>query len=133
MQAANDPTDAPTTPLGDLARHSVDYARTWSELFACEAQLARVSVHHLVWAMLWAGVLVLCAALAANAMVAAVANRWLQDWATALALTLLLNLAALLALLFAMRVWRQRLSLPRSRRARSDLLERINAARPKPG
>jgi hypothetical protein len=114
--------------ISELAHHTADYARAWSELFACETQLARISAQRLVTAAVWVCVLVLGVVINSNVLTAAVLNRWMQDWASSFALTLLLNLAALFGLLLAMRYWWRRLSLPRSRRALGQLLERIGNA-----
>jgi len=131
MNVAHDsPTLSASTQrkISDLAHHTADYVRTWSELFSCEAELARISAQRLVSATLWVCFVLLGVIVNSNALTAAVLNRWLQDWATSFALTLLLNFLVLVALLLAMRQWWRRLSLPRSRRALGELLERIHAA-----
>lgn len=130
MNVANNATAAPAADtqqkISNLAHHTADYVRTWSELFACEAQIARVSARHLVSATLWVCFLMLGVVINSNAVTAAVMHRWLQDWASAFALTLLLNFVVLVGVLLAMRQWWRRLSLPRSRRALGDLLERLH-------
>jgi hypothetical protein len=126
--------DAPTATadtqrkISELAHHTADYVRAWSELFTCEAELARISAQRLVAATLWVCLLVLGVVINGNVLTAAVFNRWTQDWASSFALTLLLNCVVLVGLLLAMRNWWRRLSLPRSRRALSQLLERIGDA-----
>ena len=131
MNAA--PEQAPTAAgtaykLGELAHQSIDYARAWSDLFACEAELARISANRLLFAFVWGCFFVFGIVVSGNALAAALLNRWLQDWASALALTLLLNFAVLFGLLLAMRGWWRRLSLPRSRRALRELMQRIHEA-----
>jgi hypothetical protein len=112
--------------LGDLAHYTGDYVRAWSELFAGEAQLARVCVNRLLLAAVWACFLVFGIVIAGNLLTAAMFERWLQDWASAIALTLLLNFVVLVGLLLAMRTWWRTLSLPRSRRALRHLMQRLH-------
>src|SRR6185312_8446449 len=99
--------------LGDLARYSGDYVRAWSELLAGEAQLARICVNRLLLATLWACFLVFGIVVTGNVLAAAMFERWLLDWASAIALTLFLNFIVLTGLLLAMRGWWRTLSLPR--------------------
>jgi H+/Cl- antiporter ClcA len=127
------PDQAPTASgtaykLGELAHHTIDYARAWSDLFACEAELARISANRLLFATVWVCFFVFGIVVSGNALVAVALNRWLQGWTSALALTLLLNFAVLFGLLLAMRGWWRRLSLPRSRRALRELMQRIHEA-----
>jgi len=112
--------------IGDLARYTGDYVRAWSELFAGEAQLARVCVNRLLLAAVWTCFLVFGIVVTGNVLTAAIFERWLQDWASAIALTLLLNFFVLFGLLLAMRAWWRNLSLPRSRRALRHLMQRLN-------
>jgi hypothetical protein len=112
--------------IGELAQHTADYARAWSELFACEAELARISANCLLLAAVGVCFLVLGVVATGNALTAIVLNRWLHDWTSAFAMTLLLNCVILLGLLCAMRGWWRRLSLPRSRRALRELMQRIH-------
>ena len=112
--------------LGELARHSGDYVRAWSELFSDEAQLARICVNRLLFSALWACFLVFGIVIAGNVLTATLLQRWLQDWASAVALTLLVNFVTLFALLLAMRSWWRNLSLPRSRRALRELMQRLH-------
>jgi len=112
--------------ISDLAHCRGEYVRAWSELFASEAQLARICVNRLLLAAVWACFLVFGMVVAGNVLTATLLQRWLHDWASAVALTLLLNCLVLFALLLAMRSWWRNLSLPRSRRALSELLQRLH-------
>jgi hypothetical protein len=112
--------------LGDLAHYTGDYVRAWSELFAGEAQLARVCVNRLLLAAVFTCFLVFGIVATGNVLTAALLERWLQDWASAIALTLMLNFIVLLGLLLAMRAWWHNLSLPRSRRALRHLMQRLH-------
>jgi len=114
--------------IGNLARHTGDYLRAWSELFADEARLARICVNRLLLAALLLCALVLGIVVVGNALAAALLQRWLHDWASAMALTLLFDCAALVGVLLAMRAWWRNLSLPRSRRALHDLMKRLHEA-----
>ena len=125
---ASTPTADTQRKISELVHHTADYVRAWSELFACEAELARISAQRLVAATVWICLLVLGVVINGNVLTAAVLNRWTQDWVSSFALTLLFNGVVLLGLLLAMRHWWRRLSLPRSRRALSQLLERIGDA-----
>jgi hypothetical protein len=120
------PAIKPNASLGDLAHYTGDYVRAWSELFAGEAQLARMCVNRLLLATVWACFLVFGIVVTGNVLTAAMFERWLQDWASAIALTLLLNFVVLIGLLLAMRAWWRTLSLPRSRRALRHLMQRLN-------
>ena len=119
-----------THTLGDLAHRSGDYVRAWSELFSDEAQLARICVNRLLLAAVWVCFLVFGSVVAANVLSAALLQRWLHDWASAVALTLLGNLVVLVGVLLAMRRWWRNLTLPRSRRALRELMQRLHEAHP---
>src|SRR5438128_10473822 len=96
--------------ISDLAHYTGDYVRAWSELFADEAQLARICVNRLLLAAVWTCFLVFGIVVAGNVLTATVLEHWLHDWASAVALTLLLNCLVLFALLLAMRSWWRNLS-----------------------
>lgn len=112
--------------IGDLARDTSDYVRAWSALFASETRLAGTSAVRLAFAALVVPALALTICTTVDALVAVVLNRWLHDWSLCIAIVLLANLGALFALLVAMRRWWRNLSLPRSRGALTNLLERIS-------
>jgi len=112
--------------IADLAHYTGDYVRVWSELFADEAQLARICANRLLLAAVCACFLMFGIVIAGDVLAATLFERWLHDWASAVALTLLLNCLVLFALLLAMRSWSRNLSLPRSRRALRQLLQRLH-------
>lgn len=125
--------DLPVTPdatpdngasIVDLARSTSEYAQAWSGLLASETRLARVSAVRLVLAALLIPALALGIFIAINAVVAAVLQRWLHDWASCIALVLFLDIAVLCGVLLAMRRWWRNLSMPRSRAALVQLLRR---------
>jgi hypothetical protein len=116
----------PSARISDLAHHTGDYVRAWSDLFAGEAQLARICVNRLLLAAVWTCFLVFGIVVAGNVLAATLLERWLHEWASAVALTLLLNFVVLVALLLAMRSWWHNLSLPRSRRALRELMQQLH-------
>ena len=128
MNAAPEPAlgAGASSRMSDLAHYTGDYVRVWSELFVDEAQLARICANRLLFTALWACFLVFGIVAAGNVLAAILLNRWVHDWASAVALTLLLNSLVLLALLLAMRSWWHNLSLPRSRRALRELMQRLH-------
>ena len=122
LHAAHDPRLAAAR---DLARDSAEYVRAWSELLASEARLAQRSVHRLVVAAACMCALILAGVATLDALVVAALQHVVHDWAGAIAITLVLDLLALLALAGVMRGWWRNLGLPRSRRALSRLMERL--------
>jgi multisubunit Na+/H+ antiporter MnhB subunit len=114
------------TSIGDLAQDTSAYVRAWSTLVASETRLAGTSVVRLAFAALVIPALALVICIIVNALLVSVLNRWVLDWSSSIAIVLLLNLAGLAALLFAMRRWWRNLSLPRSRGALVQLLQRIS-------
>jgi hypothetical protein len=132
----NDPVDhaAPAAPqqqtspvasIGDLAHDTSSYVHAWTTLLGSETQLARVSAVRLAFAALIIPALALAICITFDAFVAALLNRWLHDWSSCIAIVLFADLAALCCLLLGMRRWWRNLSLPRSRRALTQLLERM--------
>jgi hypothetical protein len=111
--------------LRDLAHDTTDYVRVWSSLLASETRLARISAVRLALAALVIPALALGICISLDAFLVAVLNRWLHDWSGCIAVVLFFDLAALCALLLAMRRWWHNLSLPRSRGALTHLLERM--------
>jgi hypothetical protein len=117
--------DASAASIGDLAQDTSDYVRAWSALVASETRLATASALRLVFAALVIPALALAIYIIVDALIVAVLDHWLHDWASGIAITLLLNLAGLFALLAFMRRWWRNLSLPRSRGALTRLLQHI--------
>ena len=115
----------PTASLGAVAHDTSDYVQAWSALFASETRLARVSLVRLGLAALIAPALALGICMTLDAFLVAVLNRLLHDWSSCLAIVLLANVAGAYGLLLAMRRWWRNLSLPRSRGALAQLLERM--------
>ncbi len=109
----------------NLARDTSEYVRAWSSLLSSETRLARISLVRLALAALVIPALALGICIALNALIVTALNRWLHDWSSCIAIVLGIDLAALGALLLAMRRWWRNLSLPRSRGALSHLLERL--------
>jgi hypothetical protein len=114
--------------IGDLAQDTSAYLHAWSTLLASETRLAGTSVVRLMFAALVIPALALVICIIVNALLISVLNRWLLDWSNSIAIALLLNLAGLGALLFAMRRWWRNLSLPRSRGALMHLLQRLSSS-----
>ena len=111
--------------LGDLTTDASNYVRAWSGLLASETRLAGVSLVRLVFGLLVVPALALGIFLSVDALLAAILQRWLHDWASSVAIVLLFNLACLCVLLVAIRHWWRNLSLPRSRAALVKMLERM--------
>src|SRR5581483_6839334 len=101
--------------LAGIAQNTTDYVKAWSTLFAAETRVARTSAVRLMFAAAALPAVILGVLIAADALVAALAERLLHDWASGIALTLFLDVAAFGGLLVAMRRWWRNLSLPRSR------------------
>lgn len=112
--------------IADLAQDTGDYLRAWSELFSGEARLARICVNRLLLAAVGVCFLVFGIVITGNVLTAALLQRWLHDWASAMACALMLNFVVLVGVLLAMRVWWRNLSLPRSRRALRELMQRLH-------
>lgn len=126
--ASVDPLDQAVTQdasLRDLASDSSDYARCWSALVASESRLAQVSVVRLVFAALVLPALALAVFVSADALLTCILQRWIGDWSTSVGITVVVDLCCLYGLIVAMRIWLRNLSLPRSRRALTRLLERM--------
>jgi hypothetical protein len=115
-----------TASIGELARATSTYVRAWSTLLASETRLAGQSAIRIALSVLIFPAIVSAMLLASDALVASVVNHWLHDWAACIAIVLFLDLAALCALLVAMRRWWRDLSLPRSRDALVQLLEKLS-------
>lgn len=116
----------PSTRIMDLAHYTGDYVRAWSALFSDEAQLARICVNRLLFATVWVCFLVFGVVVCGNLLIATLFERWLHDWASAMAATILLDFVTMLAVLLAMRAWWRNLSMPRSRRALRELMQRLD-------
>lgn len=124
--ARSDGVDA-AQDVSDLARHAGDYLHAWSDLFSGEVQFARICANRLLGGVLCVCFLLCGIAITANLALIALLQHWLHDWAGAALLTLLLDVIALFAMLLAMRAWWLNLSLPRSRRALRQLMQRLHA------
>ncbi len=116
---------AETASLENLARDTHEYVRAWSSLLTSETRLARISLVRLALAALVIPALALGICVALDALIVTALNRWLQDWSVSIAIVLGLDVAALGVLLLAMRRWWHNLSLPRSRNALTQLLDRL--------
>jgi len=116
---------ASAASLGDVALDTSHYVRAWSALFASETRLAGASMLHLAFAALVVPALALMICATLDALLAALLQRWVHDWSSAIGIVLCLNLVALYGLLRAMRNWWRDLSLPRSRAALVQLFERL--------
>ena len=127
MQSVDPQTHAaPQTPsLGDVAHDTSQYVQAWSKLLSSETRLARASIVRLALAALIVPALALAIGIAFDALVVSLLHRWLHDWSSCVAIVLVLNLAGLFGLVYAMRRWWHNLSLPRSRNALSRLLEHM--------
>ncbi|MGA9335697.1 MAG: hypothetical protein WBV39_15560 [Rudaea sp.] len=127
MQDADSRThpEIPAPSLGDVAHDTSQYVHAWSSLLASETRLARASVARLAMSALLIPALALAIGLCVDALIASLLHRWLQDWSSCVAIVLFVNLVGLYGLIVAMRRWWRNLGLPRSRRALSQLLERI--------
>lgn len=127
MQSVDPQTQsASETPsLADVAKDTSQYVQAWSKLLASETRLAQASIGRLVLALLVAPALVLAICITFDALLVSLLQRWLHDWSSCMAIVLVLNLAGLFGLIYAMRRWWRNLSLPRSRSALSHLLERM--------
>ena len=129
IEAAPEPTEASPSSapedvsLADLARNTAEYARAWGSLAASEAALAKVNFIRLAVCALLVPALALGILLGFDALLVALAFRWLQDWSLAVTCVLLLNIAALLGLFALLRRWWRTLSLPRTRAALSRFME----------
>ncbi len=121
----NPAADAETASLSDLAHDGKDYVRCWSYLLASETRLAQSSLTRLGFAVLLLPALALTVFVSTDTLVACLLNRWLQDWSSSIAITMVVDLCCLFGLILAMRRWLRNLGLPRSRRALTQLMERL--------
>lgn len=112
--------------LASFARSAGDCAKAWTELLASETRLARASGLRLLLAALIVPVLALGAFIALDALLVMCLHALLDGWIAATAITLLIDVAALCALGLAMRRWWRNLSLPRSRKALTEMIQRIS-------
>jgi hypothetical protein len=113
--AQTDPSVAES--VADLSARALAYARALKELVASEAALAKINLARLLIGALFLPALALGLVVAVDALLAA----WLYalggHWLPAIAVVVLCDLAALLALFWEVRKWWRSLSLPRSRAA----------------
>lgn len=117
--------EAPKPSLADVAHDTSEYVHAWSSLLASETRLARAGLVRLAISALIVPALALVIGVCADALIASLLHRWINDWSSCIAIVLVLNLVGLFGLIVAMRRWWHNLSLPRSRGAFSQLLERM--------
>lgn len=110
--------------LTTLAQEGIEYLRNFVQLLLGETALAGNSLRRLLVSALVVPAIVLSTWLALNALVAALLQRWLQDWIAAVAIVLVFDVATLALFWLAMRRWWRDLSLPRSRAAIARLMDR---------
>ncbi|MGH8122178.1 MAG: hypothetical protein ACREPT_05355 [Rudaea sp.] len=124
--SAAQPEDGATlSDLSAIAQHGTQYARAWGALLISEAALAKVNLVRILVLMLVVPALALGALLSIDALLATLAQRWLQDWNLAICSVFLLNIAALLGTLMLLRSWWRSLSLPHSRAALARLIKSL--------
>jgi hypothetical protein len=121
---AQEPAPA-SASFSAVAHDTSDYVQAWSALVASETRLARVSLVRLGFAALVLPAVALGIGITLDAFLVAVFNRMFHDWSSSIAIVLFMNLVAAYGLLIAMRHWWHNLSLPRSRGALAQLLERL--------
>jgi hypothetical protein len=115
------PVDA---SLADLSARAIDYARALKELVVSEAAVAKFNLARLLIGALLLPAIALGLVVAADALIAALLFELSGHWLFAIAAVALCNVAALFALLWALRSWWRSLSLPRSRAAITALWTR---------
>ena len=106
-----------------LAKDTAEYARAWGSLVVSEAALAKVNLVRLLVLALVVPGLALGLLLGIDALLAALAFPWLQDWSLAVAAVVLVNLGLLLVVFALLRQWWRSLSLPRSRAELSRFMQ----------
>jgi len=126
--AVADESPAAAVPNADasfatLARDTAEYARAWGSLVVSEAALAKVNFVRLLVLVLIVPALAFGVLLGIDALLAALAFHWLQDWSLAVTGVVLVNLGLLLAVFALLRQWWRSLSLPRSRAELSRFMQ----------
>lgn len=112
------PGDAGAEPsLAGFASHALDFAHAWGNLLAGEAALAKSNAVLLVAGVVLLLTLLLTTFVAVDAVIAASVFALLPNWIVATASALLVDVAAMIALLLLLRGWWRSLSLPQSRAA----------------
>ncbi len=109
--------------LAALAKDTAEYARAWASLAVSEVALAKVNLVRLLVLALIVPALALGLLLGIDALLAALAFRWLQDWSLAVTGVVLVNLGLLLGVFALLRQWWRSLSLPRSRAELSRFMQ----------
>jgi hypothetical protein len=107
--------------FGEFARHLGGFAGAWWRLLASEAALARVNLSHLLLGALLLPAIALASVVAVDAALAALLFELTHHWLLAVGVVALLDIAALLGLLWLLRSWWRTLSLPHSRQALTRL------------
>lgn len=115
--AAVDAPPAPDSAIADLARHGIDYARAWGDLFVSEAALAKINLYRLAIGALLVPAIAVGVIIGLDALLAAVVFELLRHWMLAVGAIVLLNVGLLFGLLWLLRAWWRTLSLPQSREA----------------
>lgn len=118
---APDVATADDISFGDFARHLGAFAGAWWRLLASEAALARINLSHLLLGALLLPALALASVIAVDAALAALLFEFTHHWLLAVTVIALLDIAALLGLLWLLRSWWRTLSLPHSRQALTRL------------
>lgn len=114
-----DPVSAPVAGLADLVH-------AWSGLLSLELALARRSLHWLLIGLIAVPVIGLSAWLSLSALLVALAHAYTNSWLLALLLGTGMQLLALALLLYYLRRWAADLTLPQSRAALVQAMERMS-------
>ena len=120
---ASEATQEPS--LRDIAHEGIEYLRNLAQLFLGEVEVARGSFTRLLIAGALIPVFLMTIWAALNFLLAALVARWLQDWLYGYLAILVVNVALVSAFVIAVKRWKRDLTLPRSRSALAQLLEKI--------
>ena len=112
--------------LGDLARDTGAFAKTWFRLITSEAALARVNLVRIVLVALLVPAIAIGIVAGVNGIVVTLLYALIASWPLAFLGAALLNVAILVWMLWMLRNWWRTLSLPRSRKALTGLWSKKN-------